>query len=74
MFQEEGASTEVTWTLEAARASITEQKGSRTSPSKEKPKIASITWSVSLSALWKSSTNGTCRFFNWVERRCVIVS
>lgn len=74
MFQDEGASTEVTWTFEAARASITGPKGSRTSPSNEKPKMASITWSVSMRALWKSSTNGTWRFFSCVERRWVVVS
>lgn len=38
MFQEEGASTDVTGTEVVERASMTEGKGSRTSPENEKPK------------------------------------
>lgn len=37
MFQDEGASTDVTCTLDFARASMTGPNGSRTSPSKLKP-------------------------------------
>lgn len=71
MFQDDGASTEVTCTFDLVRASMTGPNGSRTSPSKLKPKMASMTWSVSLRAESKSSTKGICRFFSCVERRLI---
>jgi hypothetical protein len=88
MFQDEGASTDVTGMEVSWRALITAGKGSRTSPEKEnpiqvlgslgyegegdEPKIASTTWSVSLSAVVKSSMKGILRFLSWVDRRYVI--
>ena len=46
MFQDEGASTARTGTEVSRSASMTAGKGSRTEPVKEKPKMASIMWSV----------------------------
>jgi hypothetical protein len=79
IFQEEGASTDVTGSLVSSKACITAGKGSRTSPEKEnptilsfggengggrlnKPKIASMIWSVSFKAQGKSSVKGIERF------------
>jgi hypothetical protein len=85
IFQEDGASTDVTDRWVSSKALITAGKGSRTSPEKEKPfevsrvnqqtgrggpKIASTIWSVSLRAEGKSSVNGTERFLSCVVRRC----
>jgi len=61
MFQEEGASTARTGILVSRRASMTEGKGSRTSPEKENPKMASMMWSVESRAEGKSVVKGTFR-------------
>ena len=71
MFQEDGASTARTGILVSRSASMTLGKGSRTSPEKEKPKMASMMWSVWERALGKSSVKGILRSFSWVERRWV---
>lgn len=67
--QEDGASTASTGILVDASASMTLGKGSRTSPLNEKPKIASIMWSVFCRALAKSSVKGTCRSSSCFLRR-----
>jgi hypothetical protein len=80
IFQDEGASTDVTGSLVSSRALMTAGKGSRTSPENEKPlgrirvgfwkserdepKIASMMWSVSFKAEGKSSVKGTSRFLS----------
>lgn len=69
MFQDEGASTAMTGSPVDSKADMTDGKGSRTSPEKEKPKMASTTWSVSLRAEGKSSVNGMLRLWSWVLRR-----
>jgi len=69
MFHDDGASTAVMGMAVSSNAAMTEGKGSRTSPEKENPNIASTTWSVSLRALGKSSVNGTERLRSWVARR-----
>lgn len=85
MFQDEGASTDVTGIRLSSKARITAGKGSRTSPENENPEkceqeegigreenipnMASITWSVSFRAVGKSSVNGIFKFRSWVERR-----
>jgi hypothetical protein len=48
---------------------MTEGNGSRISPEKEKPKMASRMWSVSLRADGKSSVKGMERLRSWVARR-----
>lgn len=67
---EDGASTARTGILVDASASITLGKGSRTSPLKEKPNIASMIWSVFCRALVKSSVKGTWRSSSCFFRRC----
>jgi hypothetical protein len=54
-----------------ARAEMTEGKGSRTSPEKEKPKMESMMKSVWESWEWKSDVNGISRSWSCVVRRCV---
>jgi hypothetical protein len=71
MFQDEGASTDVTGMEVCSIAWITGGKGWRISPEKLKPKMASTMWSDSLIATRKSSVNGTLRFFSCVARRCL---
>lgn len=70
MSQEDGASTARTGILVDAKASMTFGKGSRTSPEKEKPKMASTMWSVCCRAPVKSSVNGTLRSSSCFFRRC----
>ena len=69
IFQDEGASTANTGTLESRSASMTLGNGSRTSPEKENPKIESTTWSVEAIADVKSLVKGISRSFNCCVRR-----
>jgi len=69
MDQDEGASMLRMGMVVLERAVIIWGKGSRTSPEKENPKMASITESVSWRAELKSSMNGMERSFSWVDRR-----
>jgi hypothetical protein len=69
MFQDEGASTARTGMWVLARAEMTGPKGSRTAPLKEKPKMASMMWSVELRAVGKSFVKGIWRSRSWVVRR-----
>jgi len=59
--QDEGASMEVTGILVSASAAMMDGNGSRISPENEKPKMASIMWSVSWRARGKSVVKGTER-------------
>lgn len=69
MSQLEGASTARMGTLVSRRASMTLGKGSRTSPEKLKPKMASTTRSEAPSAASKSLVKGTERSSSCLRRR-----
>jgi hypothetical protein len=69
IFQELGASTAKTGTFVVSKASMTLGNGSRTSPEKEKPKMASTTRSEFARAAWKSLVKGIDRLVSWRCRR-----
>lgn len=71
MFHDDGASTARTGSLVLCSASMTLGNGSRTSPEKEKPKIASMMWSVWWRAVGKSSVKGMWRSLSCLVRRWV---
>lgn len=58
MFQDDGASTEVTGTLASSMARITAGNGSRTSPEKLKPAIDKYTVAVPHTILRRRTKNG----------------
>lgn len=69
--QAEGISTDVTGLSVRESSEMISPKGARTGPEKEKPKIASMMWSLVLRADAKLSlvVNGSCRFWSWILRR-----
>lgn len=68
ILHDDGASTESTGTCVLSSAAMTLRKGSRTSPEKLKPKMASMMWSVLESEAEKSSVKGMESARSWVVR------
>jgi hypothetical protein len=67
--QLDGASTDRTGTEVDERRVMTDGKGSRRGPLKEKPKTASMTWSAVFREPSKSVVKGTSSCSSWVFRR-----
>lgn len=71
MSQELGASTLSTGIVAVSICEMMDEKGSRSGPPNEKPKMASIRRWESERAVWKSSVKGTERLCSCVLRRWV---